>query len=104
MAHVVLAHGISHELDSADTIENEWTPARAGGGRNAGFADVADRLWRRGLVADGFEVRAAFYGGLFREAGAQGGCRSWPAPRSRGCRRGAGAGLPAAGRADEIPG
>jgi hypothetical protein len=72
MAHVVLVHGIGHELDSADTIENEWMPALAGGVRTAGFPTVADRLWRAGPVAGGLEVRAAFYGQLFREPGVQG--------------------------------
>src|SRR5262245_23975569 len=73
MAHVVFVHGIAHELDSADTIERDWGPALGGGGRTAGFPGGADRLGRNGPPAGGYEVRAACYGHLCREAGAQGG-------------------------------
>jgi hypothetical protein len=72
MAEVILVHGIGHEQDSADTIENAWSPALAGGVRTAGFDPIADRLWRQGPVAGGFVVRAAYYGHLFRRAGTQG--------------------------------
>jgi hypothetical protein len=72
MADVILVHGIGHEFDSADTIERDWAPALAGGVRTANFPAVADRLWRQGPVAGGLDVRAAFYGHLFRPAGAQG--------------------------------
>ena len=73
MAHVVIVHGISHQLDAADTIREEWLPALAGGVRNAGFEAIADRLSPDSGVADRFDVRAAFYGAMFREPGRQGG-------------------------------
>ena len=69
---VILVHGISQEQEAPDTIERDWAPALAGGVRLAGFAEVADRLWRQGPVAGGFYVRSAFYGHLFRPQGAQG--------------------------------
>jgi hypothetical protein len=72
VADVVLVHGIDHQLSSADTIEQSWGPALAGGVRAAGFPEVADRLWRTGPVAGGFNVRAAFYGHLFRRPGVMG--------------------------------
>jgi hypothetical protein len=72
MAHVILVHGIAHENDAAEIIEKDWGPALAGGVRLAGFPAVADRLWRNGPVAGGLDVRSAFYGHKFREAGAQG--------------------------------
>jgi hypothetical protein len=72
MAHVVLVHGIANETEAADTIEASWLPALAGGVRIAGFPAISDKLWRNGMVSDGFEVRAAFYGNLFRPKGAQG--------------------------------
>jgi hypothetical protein len=72
MAHVVFVHGIAHEQYSADLLEAEWTPALAGGVRNAGLTGVADRLWRAGPVAGGVEARMAFYGRLFLRSGQQG--------------------------------
>jgi hypothetical protein len=72
MAEIVLVHGIAHEQYSADLLESQWLPALAGGVRNAGQADLADRLWRHGPVAGGIEARMAFYGGLFLRAGAMG--------------------------------
>lgn len=69
MAHVILVHGIDNELEAARTIENTWLPALAGGVENAGFADIAERLSPRRSHPDPFEVRLAFYGGLFRRVG-----------------------------------
>jgi hypothetical protein len=83
MAHVVLVHGISHQLDSADTIEKEWAPALAGGVRTAGFGEVADLLWRNSKQPGGLDVRAAFYGELFREPGAQGEAEGELAPEAQ---------------------
>ena len=47
MAAIVLVHGIDHQSESADLIENHWLPALAGGVRLAGRGDLADRLWPR---------------------------------------------------------
>lgn len=71
MATVVLVHGIAQEQYSADTLEARWLPALAGGVRNAGVPDLADRLWRdacQGSVV----ARMAFYGNVFLTPGAQG--------------------------------
>ena len=73
MANVVLVHGIAQEQRSADSLENEWGPALAGGVRAAGFADVADLLWRARSQADAIETRMAFYGNLFLKQDQQGG-------------------------------
>ena len=47
MADVILVHGISYELESADTIERDWAPALAGpslvGGADFDLADQAGR-------------------------------------------------------------
>src|SRR5262245_59422217 len=79
MADVILVHGIDYQLGSADTIERDWGPALAGGVRTAGFPEVADRLWRNAPVQGGLEVRAAFYGHLFRRDGAMGAGQERPA-------------------------
>lgn len=71
MAKVVLVHGIAQSRKSADTLENDWVPDLAGGVRNAGHHQIADRLvhFRQ---PGGISVRMAFYGDLFRQPGAQG--------------------------------
>ncbi|WP_051088819.1 hypothetical protein [Lamprocystis purpurea] len=57
---------------------NPWTSWRVGGYprlrvvSGAGFADVADRIWRCGAKPGGIETRIAFYGDLFLEPGQQG--------------------------------
>lgn len=71
MARVVLVHGIAQSRKSADTLESTWVPALAGGIRNAGHSELADRLWRDQRPGD-LTVRMAFYGDLYRAPGAQG--------------------------------
>lgn len=71
MPEVVMVHGIAQSRKSADTLENEWLPALAGGVRLAGSAELADRIWRN-QRPDDLDVRMAFYGDLFRSPGAQG--------------------------------
>ena len=71
MADIVLVHGIGQEQQTADTLENVWLPALAGGARVAGFPQVADRLWRdRGSGI--LDARMAFYGALFLRPNQQG--------------------------------
>jgi hypothetical protein len=70
MAHVILVHGIDNQLEVARTIERDWLPALAGSVEHAGFADIAERLSPREACPNPFEVRSAWYGGLFRPAGA----------------------------------
>ena len=65
MATIVLVHGIAQEQKSADTLEQEWLPDLAGGVRTAGFAQIADRLYRLRSGPDGIDTRMAFYGDLF---------------------------------------
>jgi len=72
MAAIVLVHGIDHQSESADLIENHWLPALAGGVRLAGRGDLADRLWPPRSRPDSIECRAAYYGGLFRAPDQQG--------------------------------
>ena len=72
MATVVLVHGIDQQQESADTLENQWLPALAGGVRTAGFSRIADRIWREGPVSEGIETRMAFYGHLFLQPGQMG--------------------------------
>lgn len=52
--------------------KSEWLPALAGGVRVAGFADIADRIWRDAGKSGGIETRMAFYGYLFLTPGQQG--------------------------------
>jgi hypothetical protein len=68
MAQVVLVHGIAQEQLSADSLEQDWIPALAGGIRNAGFHALADRLVRTHEI----DVRMAFWGDLFLRYGQQG--------------------------------
>jgi hypothetical protein len=70
MAAIVLIHGIAQEQYSADLLESKWLPALAGGVREAGFPDIADKIWRAGPGA--IEARMAFYGHLFLRPGAMG--------------------------------
>lgn len=72
MAEIVLVHGIDQQQKSADKLESAWLPALAGGVRDAGFADVADRIWRNAGKPGGIETRMAFYGSLFLMPGQQG--------------------------------
>ncbi|MEO6563407.1 MAG: hypothetical protein ABIN99_10250 [Nitrosospira sp.] len=65
-------HGIDQQQKSADKLESAWLPALAGGIRDAGFADVADRIWRNAGKPGSIETRMAFYGGLFLAPGQQG--------------------------------
>lgn len=71
MATVVLVHGIAQEQESADTLESKWLPGLAGGVRNHGNPELADRLWRDGLPGE-ISTRMAFYGNRFLTEGAQG--------------------------------
>jgi hypothetical protein len=72
MAEIVLVHGIDQQQKSADKLESAWLPALAGGIRDAGFGDVADRIWRNAGKPGSIETRMAFYGGLFLAPGQQG--------------------------------
>jgi hypothetical protein len=69
----VLVHGIAQEQASADSLEADWLPNLAGGVRVAGYAQAADRIWRRQAVPDRIDVRMAFYGDCFLSDGVQGG-------------------------------
>ncbi|MFE9580594.1 hypothetical protein ACFYO1_29745 [Nocardia sp. NPDC006044] len=71
MATIVLVHGIAQEQAAADTLEAQWLPALAGGVRNHGDGELADRLWRNGLPGE-ISTRMAFYGNQFLAEGAQG--------------------------------
>lgn len=71
MATIVLVHGIAQEQAAADTLEAQWLPGLAGGVRNHGDNELADRLWRNGLPGD-ISTRMAFYGNQFLAEGAQG--------------------------------
>src|SRR5262245_13763968 len=72
MAEIVLVHGIDQPQKSADALESQWMPCLAGGGRTAGFPDVADRIWRDAHSRSRIETRMAFYGSLFLVPGQQG--------------------------------
>jgi hypothetical protein len=72
MAEIILVHGIDQQQKSADKLESAWLPALAGGVRDAGFTDVADRIWRHGGKPGSIETRMAFYGSLFLMPGQQG--------------------------------
>lgn len=72
MAEIVLVHGIDQQQKSADKLESAWLPALAGGVREAGFGEVADRIWRNAGKPGSIEARMAFYGSLFLTPGQQG--------------------------------
>jgi hypothetical protein len=72
MARIVLIHGIAQEQRTADSLEEEWLPALAGGVRTAGYPEIADSLWRTRHAQDGIEARMAFYGHLFLTKDQQG--------------------------------
>ncbi|QXN90134.1 hypothetical protein KV110_32625 [Nocardia iowensis] len=72
MATIVLVHGIAQEQAAADTLEAQWLPGLAGGVRNHGDHELADRLWRNGVPGE-ISARMAFYGNQFLAKGAQGG-------------------------------
>jgi len=69
MAEIVLVHGIAQEQETADTLEEKWRPALAGGVRVAGHAELADRIWRNRHRDDVIDVRMAAYGDLFLTPG-----------------------------------
>src|SRR5260221_4869599 len=72
MSVIVLVHGIAQEQLSADSLENNWLPDLAGGLRNAGFSEIADRVWRDRAGPAGIDTRMAFYGDLFAQKDQQG--------------------------------
>lgn len=72
MAEIVLIHGIAQEQETADTLEEKWLPAMAGGIRAAGNPQLADRIWRNRQRENAFDVRMAAYGDLFLTPGVQG--------------------------------
>jgi hypothetical protein len=67
-----LVHGIAQQQYGADVLENQWLPALASGVRVAGFAALADRLWRDRATPAGLDARMAFYGHLFLRPDQQG--------------------------------
>ncbi|MFF0304677.1 hypothetical protein ACFYTV_28705 [Streptomyces sp. NPDC004562] len=71
MTTIALVHGIAQEQRSADALEAEWIPSLAGGLRNAGFDDLADRIWRHQRPGS-LTTRMAFYGNEFHRQGSQG--------------------------------
>jgi len=71
MAAIVLVHGIAQEQLSADVLEANWLPALAGGLRVAGYAQLADQVWKTSRP-DASMARMAFYGDRFLNPGAQG--------------------------------
>jgi hypothetical protein len=71
MSTIVLVHGIAQEQLAADTLESHWLPALAGGVRNHGNPDLADRLWRHSAPGD-ITARMAYYGHHFLDDTAQG--------------------------------
>jgi hypothetical protein len=72
VAVIVLVHGIAQEQRSADDLEAEWLPALAGGLRNTGHPELAERLWRGRPTPGGIEARMAFYGDQFLRPGSMG--------------------------------
>jgi hypothetical protein len=72
LATIVLVHGIGQEQASADSLEQAWLPPLAGGVRQAGYDELADRLWHRFQAANAIETRMAFYGDCFLRPGQQG--------------------------------
>jgi hypothetical protein len=71
MAEIVLVHGIDQQQQTADSLENIWIPAVAGGVRIAGFDDIAD-LIRGQSGGRRLKTRMAFYGNLFLKKDQQG--------------------------------
>ena len=71
MATIVLVHGIAQEQLAAPVLESTWLPALAGGVANSGNPELADRIWRAGVLGD-IDVRMAYYGTPFIDPGAQG--------------------------------
>lgn len=72
MAEIVLVHGMAQEQETADSLEQTWLPALAGGIRTAGYGDLADRIWRNHHSEGSIDVRMAAYGDLFTTPDAQG--------------------------------
>ena len=71
MSTIVLVHGIAQEHLAADLLESQWLPALAGGVRNHGNPELADRLWRHTAPGD-ITTRMAYYGHHFLDDQAQG--------------------------------
>ncbi len=71
MATVVLVHGIAQEQLGPATLEKAWIPALADGVAKAGDQAMADRIFHDGT--SDFDIRMAYYGTPFIDAGAQGG-------------------------------
>ena len=71
MSTIVFVHGIAQEQLAADVLESQWLPAIAGGVRNHGHPELADRLWRHTVPGD-ITARMAFYGHHFIDEDAQG--------------------------------
>jgi hypothetical protein len=71
VATIVLVHGIAQEQLAAPVLESTWLPALAGGVANSGNQELADRIWRAGVLGD-IDVRMAYYGTPFIDQGAQG--------------------------------
>lgn len=72
MADIVLVHGIAQENKNAEELEQAWLPTLAKGVVAAGFPNIAHRIWSFEEGRGDIDVRMAFYGDLFKEAGQQG--------------------------------
>jgi hypothetical protein len=70
MATIVLVHGIAQEQLGPATLERTWIPALADSVAKAGNQAMADRI-SRGDPGD-VDIRMAYYGTPFIDAGAQG--------------------------------
>ena len=72
MAAIILVHGIDQEGQSAMILESQWLPSLARGTREAGFPEIADRIWKSPGGAGDIKVRMAFYANLFLRPGMMG--------------------------------
>jgi hypothetical protein len=72
MASIILVHGIDQERQSATILESQWLPSLSRGTREAGFPEIADRIWKSPRGAGDIKVRMAFYGNLFQHRGMMG--------------------------------
>jgi hypothetical protein len=75
MATIVLVHGIAQEQLGPATLEKNWLPALADGIANSGNQELADRIWRDNTPG-AIDIRMAYYGTPFIDAGAQGAAMS----------------------------
>lgn len=73
MAKIILVHGIDQQAEESDPLRGVWLEAIRRGLLTIGQADLAARI-------DESDVAMAFYGDLFRKAGAQGGDEFGPLP------------------------